>query len=850
MPYHLKTRIAITVSLLILGFMVLLSGLTLAYFEKKFKAATFSHFADSLSITADGLSIKIEQALHTLEVIREAMPVNILDNPKKMQAFLDEQNTDLLKFDNGIALFSTDGRLLAAKPWQEDVIDMDFSFRDYIKIPLQTRQPYISAPFKSRQNHHHPIIMLMEPIINEDNEVVAILGGSFDLYGNNLLQKLINSKVGKEGYYLMIDQDETMVIHPNRENILRSAENFFTREQIVKFLVTSHGRVTKFTIDGQEMIGFFQHVQPLNWTLVALSPLEESYQPIRQARIYLVFALVILSVLTVLVVRFLSNRLISPLIDLTEKVRLQTSREDASLNLETGEYEELGDLADSIQFLMTDVSAKRKDLKEQLAFLQNLIDTIPGPIFYKDSEFRYMGCNHAFEEYIGIPRDKLIGKSVFDIAPANLAKVYHQADVDLWDKGEEQDYEASVKYVDGSMHDVIFYKNIFHDSTGEPAGMIGTFLDITDRKKAEVELQQALQEAQTAKAQVDNILRSTADGLIVTDRRNRVTHINQIAEDMLGVAAEKVLGHSFTKLFVDRKLREQAKSFLDETDQESNKFDFKLNLSSTQFPQIIQARSSILRTESGKRSGIVTLLHDVSRERELDQIKSEFISTAAHELRTPMSVIMGYIELLMDKSQFGSFTVEKQQEFLGAAYRKGKALSQTVDDLFDISRMEAGLPLPIDRQECDLNKVLSTVVNHFQRHTGKHSFKMDIDGQATVLADGNKMTQVFENLISNAIKYSPDGGEVEVRSALKNNHLRIDIEDQGSGMSAEECERIFDKFYRADSAKNTATGLGLGMSIVKAIVEGHDGRIWVESTQGKGTCVALEIPCSPDHAET
>jgi signal transduction histidine kinase len=85
---------------------------------------------------------------------------------------------------------------------------------------------------------------------------------------------------------------------------------------------------------------------------------------------------------------------------------------------------------------------------------------------------------------------------------------------------------------------------------------------------------------------------------------------------------------------------------------------------------------------------------------------------------------------------------------------------------------------------------------------------------------------------------------------LKNNHLRIDIEDQGSGMSAEECERIFDKFYRADSAKKTATGLGLGMSIVKAIVEGHDGRIWVESTQGKGTCVALEIPCSPDHAET
>ncbi len=318
---------------------------------------------------------------------------------------------------------------------------------------------------------------------------------------------------------------------------------------------------------------------------------------------------------------------------------------------------------------------------------------------------------------------------------------------------------------------------------------------------------------------------------------------------MLGVAAENVLGHSFTKLFVDRKLRAQAKAFLNESNQESNKFDFKLDLSSTKFPRIIQARSSILRTESGKRSGIVTLLHDVSRERELDQIKSEFISTAAHEMRTPMSVIMGYIELLMDRSQFGDFTAEKQQEFLDAAYRKGKALSQIVDDLFDTSRMEAGLPLPIEKRECDLDNLLCTIVDHFQRHTSKHTFKMCIDGQTMVFADLNKMTQVFENLISNAIKYSPDGGEIEVRSALKDDQLRIDIEDHGSGMSTEECERIFDKFYRADSAKTTVTGLGLGMSIVKAIVEGHEGRIWVESTLGKGTCVSLEIPARADSLE-
>lgn len=964
MSYHLKTRIAITVSLLTLGFMSLLSWLALSYFEEEFKAATFSHLSDSLSITASGISSRIEHALQTLETIRETMPADTLDNPESMQAFLDKQDTSLLTFDNGIILFSPDGPLLAVAPRQQDVIGMDFAFRDYIKVTLQTKQPYISAPFISRQQHQHPIIMLTEPVFDDNGEIVAILGGSFDLYGNNFLQTLVNSKVGQAGYYLMIDQKGTMIVHPKRENILRSLDHFFPQKQIIEFLKTSRGRVTKMTMGGQEMIGAFQHVTPVDWTLIALSPLEESDQPINHARTFLVIALTILSVVTVLVVRFLSNRLISPLVDLAEKVRLQTSQLEEPLVLETSSYQELGDLAHSIQLLMTEVSAKRKGLKNQLTFLQNLIDTIPGPIFYKDAEYRYLGCNSAFSEYIGIPRNELIGKTVFDIAPPDLAKVYHQADVDLWERGGEQVYETSVKYADDSLHDVIYYKKVFNDVNGDPAGMIGTFLDISDRKiseqallasekrfrllvenaadafflhdiegqildvnlqackslgytreellamkvpdlsidfgqeaikqlKAQLEtgdkvtiedhhrckdgtivpvevslcrieqdgglmialardisdrkraketLQQALHDSQTAKKQVDNILRSAADGLIVTDQRDRVTHINHIAEEMLNVTAKKVKGQAFTKLFIDPLLREQAKVFLNETDQDSHQLDFKINLSGTQFPLIIQARSSMLRTEEGKPAGVVTLLRDVSRERELDQIKSEFISTAAHEMRTPMAVILGYIEILMDSEQFGHFPAEKQQEFLGEAYRKGEALTQIIDDLFDISRIEAGLPLPIDKRDCDLEELVNHVVRRYEKHIKKHHFRVEFGGNTIVLADCNKMTQVFENLISNAVKYSPDGGEIKVTSNLQEDYLRIDLEDQGSGMSKEQVERIFDKFYRADNSNTAITGLGLGMSIVKAIIEGHDGRIWVESTIGKGTCVSVNIP--------
>jgi len=964
MIYNLKTRIAISVSLLILCFMALLSWLALSYFEEEFKTATFSHFADNLEITTKGISNSVEQSQRILRTIGKTFPAQILGNQQKLQHFLEQQEISLLTFDNGIILFGADGQLLGSHPRQDDVIAMDLSDRSYIKTTLQTKQPYISTPFKSRQLHQHPIIMMTEPIIDENGKVIAILGGSFDLYNNNFLHRIITSKIGKEGYYLLVDDQGILVVHPDRDQILSSAEALFSQQQLSAFRNTDRGKIVDILLHGKNMIGSFQKIEPLNWSLIALSPQEEDYQPIDQVRTYLLIALLFLSVGTVLIVRIISNRLTSPLVELAKKIRLQISQEDLPLGIDTPEYTELGDLADSIQSLMTDVSAKRKGLNDQLAFLQNLIDTIPGPIFYKDIDFRYLGCNTAFENFIGIPRQQLVGKSVFDIAPPELAKVYHQADIDLLEDKGEQVYEATVKYADDSLRDVIYYKKLFKNTDGDPAGMIGTFLDITDRKKSEVALaisekrfrllvenaadafflldmdekildvnqqacaslgysrpellemhveeisgdftasslnklreaikekgkvtsedrhrrkdgtvfpvelrlcytdqdggkiialardiserkktdaalQQALHEAQIAKAQVDNILRCAADGLVVTNRHNRVTHINKIAEEMLDLSAEDVLGHPFTKLFVNRNLREQAKNFLNAADQGTQQFDFKLNLSGCQFPRIIEARSAMLRKEDGAQAGIVTIMRDVSRERELDQIKNEFISTAAHELRTPMAVIMGYVEMLMDKEQFGPFTEANELEFLEEAYRKGEALSQIVDDLFDISRIETGLPLPMEKANCDLNEIIREVVAHYSKHSSKHTFKMALPDEAWHQIDRNKMTQVFDNLVSNAVKYSQDGGLIEITISRQNELLQVDIKDQGSGMSEGQVERIFDKFYRVDNSSTAISGLGLGMSIVKAIIEGHDGHIWVVSSKGQGTCVSFTIP--------
>ncbi|NIQ10139.1 MAG: HAMP domain-containing histidine kinase, partial [Gammaproteobacteria bacterium] len=198
--------------------------------------------------------------------------------------------------------------------------------------------------------------------------------------------------------------------------------------------------------------------------------------------------------------------------------------------------------------------------------------------------------------------------------------------------------------------------------------------------------------------------------------------------------------------------------------------------------------------------------------------------------------------MLLDREKFGGIDKNQEKKFLAEAYSKGEAMAQIIDDLFDISRMEAGLPLPIEKQECDINTVIENVSSYYADLSENHVFSIKLQKPVIIMADQNKMHQVFENLISNAVKYSPGGGEIQIRSNLTKTGLQIDIEDQGTGMTEEQLERVFDKFYRADSSNTAISGLGLGMSIVKTIIEAHSGHIKVKSALGKGTCVTIQLP--------
>ena len=243
---------------------------------------------------------------------------------------------------------------------------------------------------------------------------------------------------------------------------------------------------------------------------------------------------------------------------------------------------------------------------------------------------------------------------------------------------------------------------------------------------------------------------------------------------------------------------------------------------------------------------MVLLIHDVTRERELDRLKNAFLGMAAHELNAPLAAILGFSELLATADSSVQFTPEKREEYLQLIHNKALELSRLVDDLLDISRVEAGQPLILDYEAVRLDDLLREAVRPYQEKSQRHRFELHIaTAQTEIAADAGRIRQVLNNLVSNAVKYSPQGGLIRVSLEQLNGTCRFSVADQGVGMTTEQVEHIFDRFYRADSSNTAVQGVGLGMSIVRHIIQAHRGAIRVESELGRGTTVQVDLPRVP-----
>jgi len=250
--------------------------------------------------------------------------------------------------------------------------------------------------------------------------------------------------------------------------------------------------------------------------------------------------------------------------------------------------------------------------------------------------------------------------------------------------------------------------------------------------------------------------------------------------------------------------------------------------------------------------GIVVIFNDITEIRSIERMKTAFVSTVSHELRTPLTSIKGFISTLLMDEDGTFYDFETQREFYKIIDTECDRLTRLISDLLNVSRIEAGRALDLNPKPVTLPALIEKVAAVQKSYTNKHELVVDIKNELPVIvADEDKVDQILTNLTNNAIKYSPKGGTVTITALADGDIVRMSVTDQGMGIPKEHLPKVFDRFHRVDNRDTrTVGGTGIGLYLVKHLVEAHGGKIWVESEVGKGSSFIFELPkCPPQFVE-
>ncbi|WP_039044062.1 cell wall metabolism sensor histidine kinase WalK [Sporosarcina sp. ZBG7A] len=331
-----------------------------------------------------------------------------------------------------------------------------------------------------------------------------------------------------------------------------------------------------------------------------------------------------------------------------------------------------------------------------------------------------------------------------------------------------------------------------------------------------------------------SVLENMTDGVISTDRKGRVNLINDSALGMLRMTSDLVLNRPINNILGI----EKEYSFEDLVEMRES---IPLDFSTENEPSILRATFSVTQRETGFVNGLITVLHDNTEQEKIEMERREFVSNVSHELRTPLTTMRSYLEALAE----GAWRNEDiAPAFLNVTQTETERMIRLVNDLLKLSRMDSN-EYELNTEWVDFNTFFNSIIDRFEFSKSQEvSFRRIVPPvDLFVEIDTDKLTQVIDNIISNALKYSPDGGIVRFNVAVLDDSIRVSISDEGLGIPAANVNRIFDRFFRSDKARSRAMGgTGLGLAIAKEMIGAHGGKIWANSVEGEGTTIFFTLP--------
>ncbi len=459
--------------------------------------------------------------------------------------------------------------------------------------------------------------------------------------------------------------------------------------------------------------------------------------------------------------------------------------------------------------------------------------------FLRDGTLTFV--NQAFCGHFGRNVEELIGTSIFQLTP-------------------EADRKTVATYLAklGPANPIGTWQQKYIDSDGKRRWQRWTVRAISNNSRNVIEFQGVGREItecmETAKAlsEIESryrpLVQTVQEVIWTVDLDLRYTYVSPSALSVLGYATEEIMSLNLLDTFSPAsrsRLLEVIEQAMEGEPQDSPEATLALTEQVEQYHKdghlvALETTLSFVRNEAGQVVEILGISRDVTERKKIEQMKAEFVNTAGHAIRHPLTSIRGYSELLLIRDDIPP---EDQRVFLTCIKNQAETLADIVDDLLAISRIESGTRLPSPESTCNITEIITELVSFYEQKSDAHQFTTFLPQDTIeVMADKSTMKRLFSNLLDNAVTYSPQGGLISVTARPGEDQFLFLIADQGLGMSPDHVERVFESFYRADASNTAVPGTGVGMTIVKGIVEAQGGKLWIESAKGGGTIVNFTLP--------
>ncbi|MBI5962644.1 MAG: PAS domain-containing protein [Chloroflexi bacterium] len=808
---------------------------------------------------ADRLSSAGESASQTIPFFLETgqnLAVQMASEPAMLNA-IDEELTSVLKsriqtvpfFDQILVLKASDKTLLAGYPeaanetsyklYPDEESGMPLAFSG---VPTQI----YSIPPTSVEDR--PRVSFMVAIVDQSNVVQRVLIGRTTLETNPLTLPLIKSMDNMSdlgGTGILLNENSRIIYHSDKTQLLTTYNG-------------QHGNEAFFyddtAADGTRQLVYYQPVDGRPWAIVLTVPAQQAQQIALDIAMPLSLMIIFLALVAMISLRVGLRVVTGSLQGLaTEANRIAQGNLDHPLQMEG--VDEVGQLRGAFEQMRASLQARLEEINSLLRVSQDVASSLEMQDSVKPvldailstgakSVSVILSPSILPDTFVELPSRFAVGAtgdtySHLDSQILAMAQSQEKIILPNLSRSREIILDPKLPQPLALLAVALRHENRYYGVVWAGYEHPRMFSDSDVRFVTTLAGQAALAVAnahlylnvEASRRQLEAVLNSTPDPVLVTDHRNRILLTNRAAAEALGQNADRSIGQETEKVVKVRPLLTLLQNTI--TEDQSTEIELADN-------RTYLATASSVMVE-GRQIGRVCIMRDVTRFKELDSMKSEFVATVSHDLRSPLTLMRGYATMLEMVGELN----EQQQGYVRKIISGVENMSRLVNNLLDLGRIEIGVGLQVDH--VTLLDVIQRVVSSLQLQASQKDITLNVelprDMPNAVEADEALLQQAVYNLVENALKYTPEGGRVTIRTSSQPGSLIFSVEDSGIGIAADDLPHLFEKFYRGKQREARAQhGSGLGLAIVHSIATNHGGRVWVDSVEGKGSTFHLQIP--------